>query len=162
MKKILAVLMLVVTTCLLCGCIIRFQNSFEPMGTVDQIESVEIFYLHSSVYSYRLDTSSFESVAVLEQSDFNQMHDRLQNLAYNDLIILVVPTDSNYYLFDFVIKVQYNDGTFDLVSEMGAFAYDSNNKVTSDTCGWIDEEIWKQLIVDFVGQEQWDKYIVEE
>ena len=161
MKKILAVLMLVVTMCLLCGCI-SFKNRFEPIGTVDQIESIEIFYLPSSVDSYRVDTSSFESVTVLEQSDFNQMHERLQNLVYVDTVILFVASDPNFALFDFVIKVQYRDGTFDLVTENGAFAYDSNNEVTSDIWGGIDEEIWKQLIVDFVGQEQWDKYIVEE
>ncbi len=161
MKKILAVLMLVVTTCLLCGCI-TMQRQFEPYATMEELESVEIFYFETSLDGYTLEIDKYHPIMVLEQDLHANVFDELQNLIFEDNIVLFVPSDPNFDIMGFAIKLQFEDGTFQLVSRACTYTFASNKNHPTTTFGHVDDAVWKQLIVDFVGQEQWDQYVVED
>lgn len=142
----------------LSGCV-TFYNRFEAYDEVSNIEKIEVFYVDSKIDSYIVDIpSSKQPIAVLESDVYNEIVSDLENLIFKDTIIIIAANDPNFYLFEFVIKISYNSGVYQLVSNSRIVYTYNNGDILNSFYGAVGQETWDSLIIKYIGKELFDKY----
>ncbi|MBE6532824.1 MAG: hypothetical protein E7676_04880 [Ruminococcaceae bacterium] len=157
MKKMLA-MALVISTLLLTGCATHL-NTFKLHDTVDNISSIEIYYINPSYEKYIFDIDeSFEPIKIVGPELYTEIANDLEMLVYKDVVPIFIPSDPNFDLFGFVIKVKYMSNVYQLVSNSGTvYTYDDSGWV-DDFYGCVEQETWNELIIKYIGQETFNIY----
>ena len=153
-KKIIVFFMLLVS---LSGCV-TFYNMFEAYDEVSNIEKIEVFYVDSKIDSYIVDIpSSKKPIAVLEKDVYNEIVADLENLIFKSIAIVIAANDPNFYLLEFVIKISFNSGIYQLVSNSGSVYTYNNGEYLNSFHGAVGQETWDLLIIKYIGKELFDK-----
>jgi len=158
MKKLIYFIMLL--TLLICttGCV-TFHEKFERVDNIENILSIEVYFVDFS-YDTDLDNlpTTAQPIKILNNNMYNQVIEDLESLDYKEIIPLFAPSDPNFNLYGFVIKIMYNSGIYQLVSNAGAvYTYDSNGYLSSFHAR-VEQDIWDNLIIKYLGKEVFDQY----
>ena len=71
----------------------------------------------------------------------------LESLDYKDTIIIFAANDPNFNLYGFVIKIIYNSGVYQLVSNSGTvYTYDTNGFVGCFH-GVVEDDMWNEISI---------------
>ena len=158
MKKLIYFIMLL--TLLICttGCVI-FHEKFERLDNIENILSIEVYFVDVS-YDTPMDNlpATAQPIKILDRSLFEEVIKDLENLDFKSTLLIFAANDPNFKLYGYVIKIMYDSGVYQLVSNAGAsYTYDSNGCLNSDH-GSVKEDVWNSLIIKYIGEEEFNQH----
>ena len=157
MKKISLVIVLLLVTILLTGCITR-ESSFQAYEEIEQISSVQVYYFDASCYPKELDDST-QPIKIIEQDSYSELINDLEQLTFEDVIPLFMPSDPRFNLYQFVIKINYKSGAYQLVQKSGTvYTFDASGEHLYSFHGSVDDEVWNGLITKYIGEDLFNQY----
>ena len=137
----------------LAGClVIPLYERFNIDG--DTVVSIEIYDLslceNISMGSTFLETES-SVYALPNEQNVNFLND-LADIQFSDtLIITIAAVDPSFYYDDWTVRINYNDGSFQLISCDGyGETFDSDGKRIDGHHYGCDDEEWKSFIKKYV------------
>ena len=159
MRKVLLVIVLLITTIALTGCI-TFAESFQAYEDVEQISSIEVYYFDKQ-YSPEWEEMdpSIQPIKIIEQDSYLQVINDLEQLTFDDVVPLFMPTDPSFEVYRFVIKINFKSGVYQLVSNFGAvYTLDASGCCLDRFHGSVDDEVWNGLITKYIGEDLFNQY----
>ena len=155
MKKLCFAVALLIFALSVTGCVTRISR-FRSCEETDEIVGVEIYYI-DEFYVFDIDDTN-QPVKVIESEYYSQIVDELEALEFVDVIPIFMPSDPNFNLLEFVIRIEYASGMYQIVSNCGVvYTYDA-----SGTCdyffGSADDEAWRSMIIKYIGEEAFESY----
>ena len=158
MKKLIYFIMLL--TLLICttGCV-TFHEKFERVDNIENILSIEVYFVDFS-YDTKLDNlpASAQPIKIVDRSLFEEVIKDLENLDFKSTLLIFAANDPNFNLYGYVIKIMYDSGVYQLVSNAGtSYTYDSNGYLNSYH-GSLKEDVWNSLIIKYIGEEEFNQH----
>ena len=158
MKKLIYFIMLL--TLLICttGCV-TFHEKFERVDNIENILSIEVYFVYFS-YDTELDNlpTTAQPIKILDRSLFEEVIKDLENLDFKSILLIFAANDPNFNLYGYVIKIMYDSGVYQLVSNAGTiYTYDSNGYLNSYH-GSLKEDVWNSLIIKYIGEEEFNQH----
>ena len=158
MKKLIYFIMLL--TLLICttGCV-TFHEKFERMDNIENILSIEVYFVDVS-YDTPLDNlpATAQPIKIVDRSLFEEVIKDLENLDFKSTLLIFAANDPNFNLYGYVIKIMYNSGVYQLVSNAGSsYTYDSNGFLNCFH-GRLKEDVWNKLIIKYIGEEEFNQH----
>ena len=158
MKKLIYFIMLL--TLLICttGCV-TFHKKFERADNIENILSIEVYFEDFS-YDTELDNlpTTAQPIKILDKSLFEEVIKDLESLDFKKTLLIFAANDPNFNLHGYVIKIMYDSGVYQLVSNAGAvYTYDSNGYLNSFHSS-VKEDVWNSLIIKYIGEEEFNQH----
>ena len=158
MKKLIYFIMLL--TLLICttGCV-TFHEKFERVDNIENILSIEVYFVDVS-YDTPLENlpTTARPIKILDRSLFEEVIKDLENLDFKSTLLIFAANDPNFNLYGYVIKIMYNSGVYQLVSNAGSsYTYDSNGFLNCFH-GRLKEDVWNKLIIKYIGEEEFNQH----
>ena len=158
MKKLIYFIMLL--TLLICttGCV-TFHEKFEREDDIENIISIEVYFVDVS-YETQLENlpTTMKPIKILDKELFGEVIQDLESLDFKSTLLIFAANDPNFNLYGYVIKIMYNSGLYQLVSNAGtAYTYDSNGFINSFH-GSVKEDEWNNLIIKYIGEEEFNQH----
>ncbi len=155
MKRIvLLITTILLLMCVLTSCIIipKYKN-FDISS--DTVSSIEIYDLRNSKthYSDFLETET-PAYKIAEKTNNDFLSD-LKNIEFSDTIIITVAAvDPSFTYDDWVARINYNDGSYELISCDGyGEKFNENDEVTESHHFSCDNDEWHTFIEKYVPEE---------
>ncbi len=157
-KCIFILLVLFVTLTLFSGCVVIPMHKQYNDINVNSVASVEIYDLRKSVTNYNTFLKTESPVYTINDDQTENFFDDLGDIRFTDHIIIVLAAvDPSFHYGDWVVRINYNDGTFCLISCAGyGETYNSNNEVIDSNHYSCDDEEWEQFIKKYIPQETYN------
>ena len=158
MKKLIYFIMLL--TLLICttGCV-TFHEKFERVDNIENILSIEVYFV-DFLYDPELDNlpDTAQPIKILDRSLFEEAIKDLENLDFKSTLLIFAASDPNSNLYGYVIKIMYDSGVYQLVSNAGvSYTYDPNGYLNSFH-GRLKEDVWNNLIIKYIGEEEFNQH----
>ncbi|MBR6516222.1 MAG: hypothetical protein IKT40_05135 [Bacilli bacterium] len=158
MKKLIYFIMLL--TLLICttGCV-TFHEKFEREDDIENIISIEVYFVDVS-YETQLENlpTTMQPIKILDKELFGEVIQDLESLDFKSTLLIFAANDPNFDLYGYVIKIVYNSGIYQLVSNAGAcYTYDSNGYINSFHSS-VKEDVWNNLIIKYIGEEEFNQH----
>lgn len=158
MKKLIYFIMLL--TLLICttGCV-TFHEKFEREDDIENIISIEVYFVDVS-YETQLENlpTTMQPIKILDKELFGEVIQDLESLDFKSTLFIFAANDPNFNLYGYVIKIMYNSGLYQLVSNAGAsYTYDSNGYINSFHSS-VEEDVWNNLIIKYIGEEEFNQH----
>ena len=158
MKRLIYFIMLL--TLLICttGCV-TFNEKFERVNNIENILSIEVYFVDFS-YDTELDNlpATAQPIKILDRSFFEEVIKDLENLDFKSTLLIFAANDPNFNLYGYVIKIMYDSGVYQLVSNVGtSYTYDSNGFLNCFH-GILKEDVWNNLIIKYIGEEEFNQH----
>ena len=158
MKKLIYFILLL--TLLICttGCV-TLHKKFERVDNIENILSIEVYFVDFS-YDTELDNLpvTAQPIKILDRSLFEEVIKDLENLDFKSTLLIFAASDPNFNLYGYVIKIMYDSGVYQLVSNAGAvYTYDSNGYLNSFHSS-VKEDVWSNLIIKYIGEEEFNQH----
>ena len=158
MKKLIYFIMLL--TLLICttGCV-TFHEKFEREDDIENIISIEVYFVDVS-YETQLENlpTTMQPIKILDKELFGEVIQDLESLDFKSTLLIFAANDPNFDLYGYVIKIVYNSGIYQLVSNAGAaYTYDSNGYINSSHSS-VKEDVWNNLIIKYIGEEEFNQH----
>lgn len=158
MKKLIYFITLL--TLLICttGCV-TLHDKFERVDDIDNIISIEVYFMN---FSYEIESdnlpSTMQPIKILDKELFEEVIQDLESLDFKSTLLIFAANDPNFNLYGYVIKIVYNSGIYQLVSNAGAaYTYDSNGYLNSFH-GSVKEDVWNNLIIKYIGEKEFNQH----
>ena len=101
---------------------------------------------------------TLQHIKILDKSLFEEVIKDLESLDFKSTLLIFAANDPNFKLYGYVIKIMYDSGVYQLVSNAGAvYTYDSNGYLNSFHSS-VKEDVWKSLIIKYIGEEEFNQY----
>ena len=158
MKKLIYFITLL--TLLICttGCV-TLHDKFERVDDIDNIISIEVYFVDFS-YDTELDnlSATAQPIKIVDRSLFEEVIKDLENLDFKSTLLIFAASDPNFNLYGYVIKIMYDSGVYQLVSNAGtSYTYDSNGFLNCFH-GRLKEDVWNNLIIKYIGEEEFNQH----
>ena len=99
-----------------------------------------------------------QPIKILDRSLFEEVIKDLENLDFKSTLLIFAASDPNFNLYGYVIKIMYDSGVYQLVSNAGAvYTYDSNGYLNSFHSS-VKEDEWNNLIIKYIGEEEFNQH----
>ncbi len=145
-KSFLTLLLLLGVLLSLSGCIVlTFEKYYDDIDR-EKLSSVEFFDLRNG------QTLLDPSAHILPAEEADPFLDDLAKIRFEDkMVIVLAAVDPSFEWGEWVVRLNYTDGTYTLISNKGYGAsYDANDKnIDTNHYGCADEE-WYTLIEKYV------------
>ena len=159
----LVVILPVVLACFLSACIVIPVRKHYRIAE-ESVSSVEIYDLNING-NYNSDfIKTEESVYTLEQDRVGDFLADLSKIRFSDTIIIsFTAVDPNFTYDQWVARINYTDGSYDLISCDGyGEAYDKNGELTDSNHLGCDNDQWKQFIAKYIPEDVFEANRQEE
>ena len=158
MKRLIYFIMLL--TLLICttGCV-TFHEKFETVNNIENILSIEVYFVDFS-YDTELDNlpATAQPIKIVDRSLFEEVIKDLENLDFKSTLLIFAASDPNFNLYGYVIKIMYDSGVYQLVSNAGvSYTYDLNGYLNG-VQGRLKEDVWNNLIIKYIGEEEFNQH----
>lgn len=147
------ILLLVAMPVLFTGCItLRFH--YDDINA-DQISSIAIYDLRESSDFGSGFYENTEPVYTLEEAQKEPFLEALAKIEFKDtLVLLPVPFDPSFDYGKWVVRINYTDGSYQLISCGGyGETFDANGETTDGNHYGCDDVVWEEFICDYVPAE---------
>ena len=155
MKKstIFSLMLIITVLCVsLTGCV-TFRDHIDNIDD-ENVSSIEIYDLRESQFSESGFYENVDSVYTLDETIHSDFLDDLAKIQFSDTLILFAASDPSFYYGDWVVRINFTDGSYRFVSCGGygeTFDKDGNG-IDSDHYG-CDDEVWEHLIASYIPEE---------
>ena len=140
------------------GCV-TFNKKFYAYDTLDEISSIEFYFIEFSYDTYVEDIpDSIQPIMKVDDELYGGIINDLESLDYKDTIIMIAPSDPNFYLYGFIIKITYDSGVYQLVSNSGTVYTYNNEGFVECFHGTVEDEVWNEIIIKYLGSEVFEQY----
>lgn len=161
MKPLRPVLMLTLLLTVLVSfssCILIPVYKYHDDIDAETVSSIDIYDLRSTQIHHSGFLETEQPVYTLSEDQVDTFLADLAEIRFEDTIIIVLtPIDPSFNYGDWVVRINYTDGSYSLISSHGyGETFDQNNvKTDSDHYGCDDEE-WEDLIRGYIPNELWE------
>ena len=140
------------------GCV-TFNKKFYAYDTLDEISSIEFYFIEFSYDTYVEDIpDSIQPIMKVDDELYGGIINDLESLDYKDTIILFAANDPNFDLYGFIIKITYNSGVYQLVSNSGTVYTYNNEGFVKCFHGEVEDDVWNEIIIKYLGSEVFEQY----
>ena len=158
MKKLIYFITLL--TLLICttGCV-TFHEKFERVDNIENILSIEVYFV-DFLYQIELDSlpTTMQPIKILDKELFGEVIQDLESLDFKKTLLIFAASDPNSNLYGYIIKIMYDSGVYQLVSNAGvSYTYDSNGYLNSFQ-GRLKEDVWNNLIIKYIGEKEFNQH----
>ena len=140
------------------GCV-TFNKKFYAYDTLDEISSIEFYFIEFSYDTYVEGIpDSIQPIMQVDDELYGGIINDLESLDYKDTIILFAANDPNFDLYGFIIKITYNSGVYQLVSNSGTVYTYNNEGFVKCFHGEVEDDVWNEIIIKYLGSEVFEQY----
>ena len=154
MRRILSISVLAMfLISLLTGCIIipRYKHFIIDAKAVSRIQIYDLSNVDTSYGEYVLTNVPSYTIPKDQKAAFL---DNLSDIRFSDTIIITIAAVDPSFFMDWTVRIDYNDGTFDLISCAGyGESYDSSGQVASAHHYGCDDEQWMTFLAKYVPED---------
>lgn len=162
LKKISALCMMVLLICQMTGCIMI--PSYEKIALrydVSEIVSVELYDLRENGYhgmSSAENISQMEQdltpIGILESEQYDVFVSELESITFSDVFVIVLAAmDPAYSYHGYTVKIDYQNGEYDILSPTGQLYYYGDGKGFRERSYSCDEDVWNDFIESYFTEE---------
>lgn len=146
-------LILAALTILLTGCV-TLRNHFDDIDP-DEVSSIDIYDLRETSGDESGFYEDVVPVYTLEETIHSDFLDSLAEIEFTDtLILLPVAVDPSFYYGDWVVRINFSDNSYRLISSQGyGESFDADGKKTDSDHYGCDDEVWEQFISQYLPEE---------
>ena len=148
----LTVTLILVMISLVGCCIIPIYKHFE----IDQqtVESIELYDLCDDPY----DPLEKEPAYEIPQEQKAEFLQDLAKIKFTDVILIVLAAvDPSFYYDTWTVRINYTDGSFELISADGyGQVFDANGEQTDGHHFGCEQEEWDAFLVKYLPEELWN------
>ena len=155
--KFIAVLILCILLMGTSGCV-TFNRKFEVADTIEEVSCIEIYFIEFSYDNVENIPDSIHPIKKIDNDLYAGLINDLESLDYKDTIIMIAPSDPNFYLYGFIIKITYDSGVYQLVSNSGTVYTYNNEGFVECFHGTVEDEVWNEIIIKYLGSEVFEQY----
>ena len=154
MKRCLALLLLLATMLLLSGCIIIPVEQFYDDIETERVVSVEIYDLREHSVRSKLPEGE-EPAYTLPEAQIDDFCTDLSQVEFTEHIIIVLAAiDPSFSFGDWVVRVNYDDGGYMLISNGGYNITMDADRLKSSRNHWdADSTQWQELIQKYLPED---------
>ena len=156
-KKILAVLLFCSVCLSLSGCIYwETSTSYELMHDVSHISCIRIYdtYTNDVSYDYRdPNEPCVDLIGEIPSDQISAFVDDLTGLSFVDqhfILLFPVTYDPNFYYGPYIVKVEYEDGSCELISECIQYKFYANEKYPYSYDYSVEWDAWLDFLQKYV------------
>ena len=164
MKKIIIVVLLIsLVSTLLTGCI-QWETSekYELLQDITNIKSIRVHQdnyeefeeANGRIYNYSdPDEPCGQLLGEIPSDQFAAFAEELTGLSYVEphlIILFPVAYDPNFYYGNYIVKIEYHDGSCELISDIIQRKFAVNEKYPSTTDYNANEEAWLAFLEKWV------------
>ncbi len=145
---------LIISSAALTGCIVIPQYKYYDISS-DEVESVQIYDLRTSETYYGDFIEKDNPVYTLPEDIIDDFLTKLSEIRFKDsIIITIAAVDPSFTYDEWIARINYTDGSYDLISCDGyGQSYNENNEVTDTNHYGCDNEKWKEFITGYLPEE---------
>ncbi|MBR6514034.1 MAG: hypothetical protein IKT46_04275 [Clostridia bacterium] len=155
MKRTVTLLsILLILTLSLTGCIVIPQYKYYEISP-DDVISVQIYDLRKSESYYGDFIELDNPVYTLDDDSKTDFITELSEIRFKDVIIITIAAIDPCFTYDeWVARINYNDGSYDLISCDGYNqSYNANNECVSSNHYSCDNDEWKAFITSYLPED---------
>ena len=139
----------------LTGCVVipRYKN-YDDINR-ERLSSVDIYDLRNSETHYSDFLKTETPVYTLTNDQLDSFFSDLADIRFTDHIIIVLAAvDPSFWYDDWVVRINYTDGSYSLIS-CGGYGenYDVNNQAVDSNHYGCDDDEWQQFIGKYVPKD---------
>ena len=125
----------------------------------DALSSVEIYCLDNNSSHYDDFVETEQPIYTLKEDQIDGFIDELENIRFDDSIFIVLAAmDPSFYYGEWVVRINYDDGSYDLISCDGYGAtYDENGLIVSTNHYSYDDEKWEEFVKSYLPAEDYSE-----
>lgn len=159
MKRLLYILNLFLLSISLSSCV-TIHDEYERLDYSEEIIQIDIFFIPFIENEYITDIPSYVTpIRTFETSQYEEIVNDLESLDYKTVLLIFAASDPNFKVFGYVFKITYASGTYQLVSNSGmGYTYNRSGEYLNSFKGKVKEEVWDELIIKYIGQEEFEKH----
>ena len=158
MKKVTALILAVILVMvMLTGCIVipRYRNFEIDPDVVASIELYDLCEVDTMYGDFVKTESPAYRIPPERTADF--LRDLSQIQFSDPLIIVIAAIDPSFYYDNWTVRVNYTDGSFELISSDGFGQVFDKDEETKDSHHFgCDQEEWSALIRAHIPKELWE------
>lgn len=149
---VVTVFVLLCLTLSLCGCA-RFRYDFKDLEQ-GNIRLIEFYNLSGAEYRNSQAVLETEPYYILPAKDKERFLEQLKQIKFEDVVPLFIPTDPSFEYGFYVVRFQFEDGSYKFLSSGGYNEmFDSEGKCIDSDHYSCDGEQWIRLIHSFAGED---------
>ncbi len=159
MKKIILIIMLSIFVMCTTGCV-TFYKEFKCAEDEKNIAYIEIYFKNDSYDTTNNNIPhNLRPIKKIDKENYSEIINDVKSLKFANTVIIIAANDPNFNLYGFIIKITYQSGKYQLIANTGTcYTYDSNDKSISVFHGYVEDDVWKELIVKYIGEETFNNY----
>lgn len=122
---------------------------------LENTSTIEIYDLRNNE-SHDSDFLETEApVYIIEKEQMEDFLNDLCDIQFTDIIIITIAAiDPSFYYDDWVVRINYTNGSYSLISCGGyGETYNENNQVTNKNHYSCDEDEWEEFIGKYVPED---------
>lgn len=121
----------------------------------EKVSSIEIYDLRNSETYYYDFPGEELPVYTIEKDQMTDFLSDLSDIRFSDTIIITIAAiDPSFYYGNWVVRINYTDGSYAFISCGGYGAtYDENHQRTDSNHFYCDDDEWHQFIGKYVPKE---------
>lgn len=145
---------LIILTVTFTGCIVIPQYKYYDISP-DEVISVQIYDLRTSETYYGDFIEKDNPVYTLPEDITDDFLTELSEIRFKDsIVITIAAVDPNFTYDEWVARINYADGSYDLISCDGyGQSYNETNEVTDTNHYGCDNDEWKKFITGYLPEE---------
>lgn len=145
-KRVLVVLLVITLSVNLSGCIpVTLDTDYEISQGIDQIQSIALYE--------RMDDSELlhdTPVAIVSTENFGAFVEDLEDIyAWSGFYITIAAQDPSFAFGKQVIRIDYKDGSQELISNLGYQEIRKNEKAVGGLHYSFDDDAWDALLLKY-------------
>ena len=153
-KLLLLVLLVIMLTVVLSGCIhwetnVKYELLFDP----SEIESI-LVYAAADNYNYSDPIEPCgELLGEIPAEQYAVFTEELTGLPFVEphlIILFPVTYDPNFYYGNYIVKIEYHDGSCELISDIIQRQFRVNEKYSDTFCYSAGDEAWLVFLKNWV------------
>lgn len=141
----------------LTSCIVIPRYKYYKIDS-ETVSSIEIYDLRNSDTHYSGFLETETPVYAIEQEQIADFLKDLSDIRFSDSIIITIAAiDPSFVYDDWVVRINYSNGTYALISCDGyGQTYDENDEAIDGNHFGCDDDEWKQFISKYVPKDIFD------
>ena len=158
MKKILCLSVLLFVIMCTSSCV-TFHNEFERLEDVENIESIEVYFIDWEEELYLQDIpESMQPIEIFDKDVYDGLIQDLESFDFKSILIIGAANDPSWYIYGFVFKIIYSSGAYQVVSNCGTVYTYYSKEQSKAFHGVVSKETWNELVKKYIGEETFEQY----
>ena len=149
MKKILALLIVILSIFTFSGCI-TWNIPFSSMQDIERVENIYIYHLEEPLYYTEIDLLPSTPTHTIEESNFTPFIQDLEQIPFERVVFALGAIDFIKTYESYAVKIEYQDGSYELIGHCLQQTFAKDGTDTSMNHLFCEEEVWLAFLQKYV------------